>query len=47
MEPFLIQQGYIMRTARGRVATRAAYLHFGLAPPAVERAPGIPGLFDS
>jgi Holliday junction DNA helicase RuvB len=33
VEPFLIQQGFLMRTARGRVATRAAYLHFGLAPP--------------
>ena len=47
IEPFLIQQGYIMRTARGRVATRAAYLHFGLTPPAIDRAPGTPGLFDS
>jgi len=47
IEPFLIQQGYIMRTARGRVATRAAYLHFGLTPPAIERVPGMPGLFDS
>jgi Holliday junction DNA helicase RuvB len=33
LEPFLIQQGYIMRTPRGRVATRAAYLHLGLKPP--------------
>lgn len=31
LEPFLIQQGYIMRTPRGRVATDMAYLHFGLA----------------
>ena len=30
LEPFLIQQGYIMRTPRGRVATDMAYLHFGL-----------------
>ena len=29
IEPFLIQQGFINRTPRGRVATRAAYLHFG------------------
>ncbi len=29
-EPYLIQQGYIMRTSRGRVATRRAYAHFGL-----------------
>lgn len=33
LEPFLIQQGYIMRTPRGRVATRTAYLHLGLKPP--------------
>ncbi len=29
LEPFLIQQGYIMRTPRGRIATDLAYLHFG------------------
>ena len=34
LEPYLIQQGYIMRTPRGRVATRSAYLHLGLKPPA-------------
>ncbi len=34
LEPFLIQQGFMMRTARGRVATKNAYLHFGLQPPA-------------
>ncbi len=33
LEPFLIQQGFIMRTLRGRVATRHAYEHFGLASP--------------
>ncbi len=33
LEPYLIQQGYLMRTPRGRVATQAAYLHFGLAVP--------------
>ena len=38
IEPFLIQQGFLMRTARGRVAARAAYLHFGLAPPAKDPA---------
>lgn len=32
LEPYLIQQGFIMRTPRGRVATRAAYQHFGLTP---------------
>ena len=30
IEPYLIQQGYLMRTARGRMATRMAYEHFGL-----------------
>ena len=35
IEPYLIQQGYLQRTARGRIATAAAYRHFGLAgmPP--------------
>jgi len=33
LEPFLIQQGFVMRTPRGRVATRNAYLHFGINPP--------------
>ncbi|WP_277051770.1 Holliday junction branch migration DNA helicase RuvB [Zestomonas thermotolerans] len=33
LEPYLIQQGYIMRTPRGRVVTRHAYLHFGLETP--------------
>jgi len=33
LEPYLIQQGYIMRTPRGRIATRHAYLHCGLKPP--------------
>lgn len=33
IEPFLIQQGFLMRTARGRMATRGAYLHFGLKIP--------------
>jgi Holliday junction DNA helicase RuvB len=30
IEPFLIQQGFLMRTSRGRVATKNAYLHFGI-----------------
>lgn len=33
LEPYLIQQGFIMRTPRGRTATRNAYLHFGLNMP--------------
>ena len=42
-EPFLIQQGFLVRTARGRMATRASYLHFGIKPP--ERATTLP-LFE-
>jgi len=37
LEPFLIQQGYLSRTSRGRVATARAYAHFGLKRP---EAPG-------
>ncbi len=33
LEPYLIQQGYLQRTPRGRMATASAYRHFGLAPP--------------
>ncbi|NCU79970.1 MAG: Holliday junction branch migration DNA helicase RuvB, partial [Burkholderiaceae bacterium] len=32
LEPFLIQQGYLQRTSRGRIATRQSYEHFGLKP---------------
>ncbi|MES9965204.1 MAG: Holliday junction branch migration DNA helicase RuvB [Candidatus Sedimenticola sp. 20ELBAFRAG] len=42
LEPYLIQQGFLMRTPRGRVATQAAYLHFGLAPK-VQGDSGKPG----
>ncbi|MGR9054110.1 MAG: Holliday junction branch migration DNA helicase RuvB, partial [Gammaproteobacteria bacterium] len=38
LEPYLLQQGFIMRTPRGRVVTQHAYLHFGLEPP---RQPGM------
>jgi Holliday junction DNA helicase RuvB len=42
-EPFLIQQGLIARTPRGRIAMPAAWQHIGLTPP----APGSgPSLFD-
>ncbi|MEO6967075.1 MAG: Holliday junction branch migration DNA helicase RuvB [Rhodanobacteraceae bacterium] len=33
LEPYLIQQGYLARTARGRIATARAWRHFGLKPP--------------
>jgi Holliday junction DNA helicase RuvB len=42
LEPYLIQQGFMMRTARGRVATKNAYLHFGLQPPVTEVTPELP-----
>ena len=42
IEPYLIQQGFLQRTPRGRVATLAAYRHLGVAPP----ASGV-GLFDA
>jgi Holliday junction DNA helicase RuvB len=35
LEPYLIQQGFIIRTPRGRVATKTAYLHLGLQIPKV------------
>ncbi len=43
-EPFLIQQGLLMRTPRGRVATPTAWSHLGLAPPS--RPPGDTSLFE-
>jgi len=38
LEPYLIQQGFIMRTPRGRVVTQHAYSHFGLQPPQTQGA---------
>jgi holliday junction DNA helicase RuvB len=46
LEPFLIQQGLMMRTARGRMATRQAYLHFGLPAPARVLDPETLSLFE-
>jgi len=45
LEPYLIQQGFLMRTSRGRVATRKAYLHFGIKAPAQMAEATMP-LFD-
>ena len=45
LEPYLIQQGFIMRTPRGRVATRNAWLHCGLKPPS-QSFPEALELFD-
>ncbi|MGH8138767.1 MAG: Holliday junction branch migration DNA helicase RuvB [Steroidobacteraceae bacterium] len=44
IEPFLIQQGFLVRTARGRMVTRASYLHFGMKSP--ERALASLQLFE-
>jgi Holliday junction DNA helicase RuvB len=46
VEPYLIQEGYLQRTARGRIATRSAYEHFGIAAPAPRDRPDAAGLFD-
>src|SRR5229473_2874989 len=37
LEPYLIQQGYLQRTLRGRIATLSAYRHFGIVAPAAAR----------
>jgi Holliday junction DNA helicase RuvB len=45
-EPFLVRQGFLMRTARGRLATPAAWRHLGLSPPASRQSDdGSPHLF--
>ncbi len=41
LEPYLIQQGYLQRTPRGRMATMAAYRHFGLAQPKTAATPDL------
>ena len=46
VEPFLIQEGFVQRTSRGRIATRRAYLHFGIELPASRNRPDSPDLFD-
>jgi hypothetical protein len=56
IEPYLIQQGFLQRTPRGRIATLAAYRHLGVTPPLelglahdvhARRAPDIPVLLDT
>jgi Holliday junction DNA helicase RuvB len=44
LEPYLIQQGFLIRTARGRMVSAKGYRHFGLAPP--RRADAPPDLFE-
>jgi Holliday junction DNA helicase RuvB len=46
VEPYLIQEGFLQRTSRGRVATRSAYEHFKVALPASRDRPETPTLFD-
>ncbi|MGQ0466790.1 MAG: Holliday junction branch migration DNA helicase RuvB [Sporichthyaceae bacterium] len=46
-EPFLVRAGLLARTPRGRVATPAAWMHLGLAPPKGAGAFGQSGLFDT
>jgi Holliday junction DNA helicase RuvB len=46
VEPYLIQEGFLQRTSRGRIATRTAYEHFKLALPAARERPDAPTLFD-
>ena len=46
LEPYLIQQGYLARTARGRIATRLAYEHFGLRPPGMGGSGSTPDLLQ-
>ena len=46
VEPYLIEEGFLQRTSRGRVATRNEYQHFGLTAPPRAEPPASPGLFD-
>ena len=46
VEPYLIQQGFVQRTPRGRVATPTAWRHFNITPP-VDNAPVVRDLFGS
>jgi holliday junction DNA helicase RuvB len=41
LEPYLIQQGYLQRTPRGRMATLLCYQHFGLVMPTHHQPPGL------
>ena len=42
LEPYLIQQGYLLRTPRGRMVTQAAYRHFGMTMPKTEQSNNLP-----
>jgi Holliday junction DNA helicase RuvB len=47
VEPYLIQQGFLVRTARGRMASAKAYRHLGLPPPPRREQPTPADLFDA
>ena len=46
IEPYLLQQGFISRTPRGRTACPKAYAHLGLTPPPTAASPRQAGLFE-
>ena len=46
IEPYLLQQGFIQRTPRGRMACAKAYAHLGLTEPPKPTTPGQVGLFE-
>jgi Holliday junction DNA helicase RuvB len=46
IEPYLLQQGFIQRTPRGRMACGKAYGHLGLTEPPKAKLPPLPGLFE-
>ena len=46
IEPYLLQQGFIQRTPRGRMACAKAYAHLGLETPAAVIKPAQAGLFE-
>ncbi|MND06232.1 Holliday junction ATP-dependent DNA helicase RuvB [compost metagenome] len=47
IEPFLIQQGFLIRTARGRMVTNRTWRHLGLTPPRRPDSPHSGELFDA
>ncbi|MEO8459965.1 MAG: Holliday junction branch migration DNA helicase RuvB [Dokdonella sp.] len=47
LEPYLIQQGFLVRTARGRMVSNKGWRHFGLTPPPRAASPQIGELFDA
>ena len=46
IEPYLIQEGYLQRTSRGRIATRSAWAHFGIDYPQHHNVPESGNLFE-